>query len=197
MMAGGFTPEYLQEIGLREGSVLSPAQFILFINGLAETMRAMGLGLEESSIWLGLLLYADDIVVLADTSEELLYMLERIHLYCRKWRLTLNLTKCNVMVFGESPAARTQRQTDPSQCHWKMGEGYIDETDAYKYLGVIVSYDLSWSKHHSKVISSVWNRVNESRQLGVRRNAPPPIRGAARLDYLLCPKNAIRYSSVG
>ena len=59
------TPTYEQEIGLREGSVLSPAQFILFINGLAEKIQALGLGVSNVGIWLGLLLYADDIVILA------------------------------------------------------------------------------------------------------------------------------------
>ena len=48
-----------------------------------------------------LLLYADDIVIFANTSEELQVSLNLLAEYCERWKLTINTSKINlkVMVF--------------------------------------------------------------------------------------------------
>ena len=48
-----------------------------------------------------LLLYADDIVIFANTSEELQVSLNLLAEYCERWKLTINTSKTNlkVMVF--------------------------------------------------------------------------------------------------
>jgi hypothetical protein len=173
LVAGGATPEYMGEVGLREGSVLSPAQFILFINGLAKEMARLGLGLQECEMWLGLLLYADDIVLLGRSRSELNQMLKVVSDFCATWRLRLNHDKCKVVVFGETKLQRARRHAQPTLCRWPCGLGFIEEKSSYQYLGIFLSHDLSWDVHHAYVVRGVWLRVNDSRRIGVRKDALP------------------------
>ena len=43
------------------------------------------------------LLYADDIVLIAADEQELQSLIFIVEVWCKKWRLELNLTKTNVM----------------------------------------------------------------------------------------------------
>lgn len=46
-----------------------------------------------------MLLYADDIVVFANTQEQLQNSLDLLLEYCNKWKLTINVSKTKVTVF--------------------------------------------------------------------------------------------------
>ena len=46
-----------------------------------------------------ILLYADDIVIFAETSEGLQYGLDNLADYCKKWKLTVDIDKTKIMIF--------------------------------------------------------------------------------------------------
>ena len=89
--------DYFQcNIGLRQGENLSPILFALFVNDLKEHLDVQCQGLKllkqmcaetgdkilEKSCNIFLLMYADDMVMLADTPEQLQSMLDKLHNYC-------------------------------------------------------------------------------------------------------------------
>ena len=45
-------------------------------------------------------MYADDIVVLANTVQELQRMMKAVEGFCRRWRLQVNMSKTKVLEFG-------------------------------------------------------------------------------------------------
>ena len=46
-----------------------------------------------------ILLYADDLAMLANSREELQYQLNMLHLYCKDRNLHVNINKSKIMVF--------------------------------------------------------------------------------------------------
>jgi len=75
------------DVGVRQGSVLSPVLFSLFINGMAEEVKKLGLGVSYGDEVVSLLLYADDIVLCAESKDDLQRMMNVVNEYSVKWRL--------------------------------------------------------------------------------------------------------------
>lgn len=102
VMVDGEQTEWFETcMGVRQGCVLSPILYSIFINGFAKAMKESGVGgVPVDGELLQLLLFADDIVLFADSAEELQRMLEVLEGYCRKWRFEINVGKSKVMVVG-------------------------------------------------------------------------------------------------
>ena len=77
-------------IGVKQGDCLSPTLFAIFINDLAEEIKHCGTGLElDENTFVNVLLYADDIVLLAKNELDLQFLLTLVETWCIKWRLDL------------------------------------------------------------------------------------------------------------
>ncbi len=85
--------------GVMQGDSLSPTLFGLFINGLIKCVKDLKLGIMITNELISISVFADDIVILAHTEEELQKMLKCIENSCKKWRLKVNTGKTNVMHF--------------------------------------------------------------------------------------------------
>ena len=66
-----FTDWFKVNRGLRQGCNLSPALSNLFINDLADTIHGIDSGIQCGGVQVPILMYADDIVLLADSEEKL------------------------------------------------------------------------------------------------------------------------------
>ena len=96
-------------LGVKQGSPESPTLFSVFIDNLAKELIATGVGVvietsqdnpeTDNSVLTTVttLLYADDIVVMSENEEDLQYLLNIVHRWCKKWRLSVNLLKTNIM----------------------------------------------------------------------------------------------------
>ena len=66
--------------------------------------------------------------------------------------LTLSISKCNFVIFGNS--RRLKLVNDVSL---KVNSTAIDRSDSFKYLGVVINQTMSWSKH----IDSISTKINQ------------------------------------
>ena len=91
--------------GVRQGCVMSPVLFSFFINGLAREIKEKTQGVCVGNTRVRLLLYADDIVLLAERRRDLQDMLDIVTSYSKKWRFRVNPKKgkSEVMLFGRKP----------------------------------------------------------------------------------------------
>ena len=129
-------PFFSFESGARQGENLSPVLFSIFLNDLESHLIIKGCeGVTLSSdideqFWLRLLvlLYADDTILLAETPHELQNILNHFSEYCKQWKLTVNLEKTKVVVFG----ARNY-----SNQIFRFDNKVIAITNNYKYLGLL------------------------------------------------------------
>ncbi len=85
--------------GVCLGDVLSTTLFSIFINDLVFEIQDRGLGIHVHDMLISILLYADDIVLLAKTEPKLQTMLNKLNEWCSKWKMSINETKTNVVHF--------------------------------------------------------------------------------------------------
>ena len=88
------------------------------------------------------LIYADDLVIMAETEEQLQNLLNLVFNWCSTWRLKviklkLNTDKTNIVHF------RLTRQ-QKTNFNFKYGEHIINIASEYKYLGIIVGEHLKF-----------------------------------------------------
>ena len=146
--------------------MLSPILFSVFVNGLAREIKGKGLGVRWGGGATQLLLYADDIVLLAETADDLQRMLDIVTEYSRKWRFGLNTKKgkSEVMVFGREGKGRAE--------FWLAGQK-LGRTESYKYLGVEIRERLDFKRYKSKILREARKRIAMITGMGVREGVLP------------------------
>lgn len=151
---GELSDEFLMSMGVKQGCLLSPLLFALMLNDLHE---ALGGGLKIDDMNIRILLYADDIIILADNPYILQRMINRLYDYCKIWNLTVNIQKSQIMIFDG-----TGRTKPPYK--WKFGAVEIEVVKEYKYLGITVTPSLKLNSHlevketqGKLMINSTWN----------------------------------------
>lgn len=122
------------QTGVPQGAVLSPFLYAIFINGLADELQRAGLGVGVFGTVVALLLYADDIVVLASDPVEMQTMLDVVTRYAKQWRFEFNQRKCGVVTCGTALQRR-----NIGRATFTLGGGSIASVSKYKYLGVEMS----------------------------------------------------------
>jgi len=100
LLQGEASKEFNVGLGMPQGSVLSPFLYASYIDGLHKTFRDQGLGVWVACRLVPLLMYADDIVLLAASPEALSASLRALSAYAADWRFEVNHGKSNVIVFG-------------------------------------------------------------------------------------------------
>jgi hypothetical protein len=146
-------------IGVRQGENLSPLLFALFVNDMSAHLSKFYSGLGHVSdqakhifhddtievyLRLYLLLYADDTVILAESSEELQCALDGLHDYCQYWNLTVNTSKTKIVIFSRGKIRKIPML--------KIGNDVVDVIFDYAYLGIVFNYNGKFKKAKSKLV---------------------------------------------
>ena len=87
--------------GVRQGGVLSPDLYCLYVDDLVHILSAMGIGCHLQNTFLSLLLYADDMALLSPSLRGLQLLLSATEAYCKDWDILLNAKKTKNMFFGK------------------------------------------------------------------------------------------------
>ena len=126
-------------IGVKQGDCLSPTLFSIFINDLATSIKDSNIGvILDEGLLINILLYADDIVLLAENEEDMQSLLYMVECWCKKWRLEVNLTKTNIMHI------RTKRKKQ-SNFMFLFDKQAVQYCSSYKYLGACINEYLEFS----------------------------------------------------
>ena len=88
-----YTPWFDYTYGVKQGDSLSPTLFNIFIDDLAKKIKDLQLGVDIDGTKYCILMYADDVVLMAESENDLQKMLDTVYTWMTKWRITLNLKK--------------------------------------------------------------------------------------------------------
>ena len=134
-------------VGTRQGDVSSPLIFALFINDLCTLLREKsddGIFITPDVADIFCLMYADDIANCAETRVRLQRQVNLIGEVCDSRDMTINLNKTEITVFRNGGSLRDYEQ-------WNLNGTHIRATSEYKYMGLIFTPKLSWSKAKRKL----------------------------------------------
>ena len=115
--------------GVRQGCVLSPLLFNIFMAGLAKELSNKDSGLKLDSKKINSIFWADDIVLLTESRSDLETLLQVVSDYCCKNKLTINCKKTKCLIFN-----RTGRLSKEKIC---MNGVKLENVREYKYLGFL------------------------------------------------------------
>ena len=94
-----FTKAFRIATGLRQGCVLTPILFNLFVNDLPASIAATNEGVQFGGSTISSLLYADDLVMTADSEQALQTLLGKVHEWCSLWSIKVNSKKSAIVHF--------------------------------------------------------------------------------------------------
>ncbi len=78
---------------------ITSTMFLVYINYLIQYLNSLGVGINISGRTLCALLYADDIVLLANNPQDLQKISDGLCVWCKKWKLIVNESKSTVVHF--------------------------------------------------------------------------------------------------
>jgi hypothetical protein len=87
--------------GVKQGCVLSPIIFCIYINELAKMIKTKNHGVSIFGTKIGCLFWADDVVLIGDSDNDLNQLLNTASEFSTKWKLSFNYDKSNVLITGQ------------------------------------------------------------------------------------------------
>ena len=87
--------------GSKQGGILSPDFFSVYINDLILLLQKLGIGCHIIRYFIACLLFADDMSLISPTRKSMQQMLNVCAEYCHKFCLRFNVKKTQIMVFGK------------------------------------------------------------------------------------------------
>ena len=89
--------EVKSEIGLRQGCTLSSLLFMIVMEELTQRIKKTGVGIRIGKEILNILLFADDVVLLTESWEDMRKLLEEVGKFNEDMEMKFGIDKCKVM----------------------------------------------------------------------------------------------------
>ena len=113
--------------GVRQGGVLSPDLYSIYVDELISKLMDIGKGCYVLNVFAAALFYADDMALLSPSIRGLQLLLNVCEEYCREWDICLNDKKSKNLFFGK-PVPNLHKTT--------LNGNEIEWVEEWTYLGV-------------------------------------------------------------
>lgn len=161
--------------GVPQGSVLGPILFLTYINDLPDKVKSrVRLFADDTAIYLAISSEGESITLQND--------LHNLEVWEKEWDMSFNPSKCQVL--------HITRAKCPIQTKYILHGSALEAVSSAKYLGVMISDDLSWGPH----IDSTSKKANQT--LGfLKRNIKVHNRDLKSTAYTTLVRPQLEYAS--
>ena len=140
--------------GTKQGGILSPEFFAIYIDDLIKELRKSKIGCHVLGVFIASILFADDMTLVAPTRSTMQRLLEICDVYCQKFCLKFNVRKTKTMVFGKMHSLTN------SLTELKLRGIPIEYVEKYRYLGFHVVSGNSFKLSSTECLRGFFGAVN-------------------------------------
>ena len=130
----GTTSCFNTNIGVKQGCVISPTLFNLFLNDVVDIFdKSISDPVTLHDKELNCIMYADDIAIISKSPKGMQHCLDKFSEFCKSWFLNVNISKTNMMVCNK--AGRLSEK-----CIFEISGEHLSSVKEMKYIGVFKSF---------------------------------------------------------
>jgi len=145
--------------GVKQGGVLSPILFCIYLDGLLKTLSSARMGCFVGTMFTGILAYADDIALLAPTPQAMRCMLLTCEKYAAEYGVLFNASKSKCIICT-APSSKVAPDF-ASYCKFKISGNEIEFVQSWAHLGHIVSSTMDDEKDIDRSRHNLISKLNE------------------------------------
>ena len=157
---------YKVNCGVRQGGILSPVLFNVYVDDLFTKLSTCGSGCHINNMFFGCIMYADDIVIMSPSLVGLQHMLDKCTEYGNAFNIVFNAAKTVCIAIGK-------KLLIPTDTYVFIDGNAIPWVRSFKYLGVVFNaqdvLDVDCSSIKRKFYSSFNGILSRCKQ------APEPV----------------------
>ena len=139
--------------GVKQGAILSPLLFCLYIDGLFIKLKQLNIGCSIGGMYMGCVGYADDVCLLAPSCFALCKMLEVCESFGLKYHVKFNSTKSHITICNKGKNILVKNK-------FMLNNNVINVCGSVDHLGHIIDDSEYDRKVIDKAISDLYMRTN-------------------------------------
>ena len=143
--------------GVKQGGIISPILFCVYIDDLLCSAADLGVGCMMGEFFVGILAYADDIVLLAPTANAMRVMLARCDSFAKDCNIIFNANKTKCLYITSRLRSRLGFGPNPE---FKINGQPIEYVHQWPHLGHIISSTLDDTSDITQRRNSMAGQIN-------------------------------------
>lgn len=143
--------------GTRQGSLLSPCLFNVYISELIFSINQSGIGCTCGGKFMNILAYADDLVILAPSWTGLQSLINLLQVFSVNLDLFANCKKTVCMIYKPTCNSKSLKCDFPK---FRLGNVELEFVKSFRYLGHLVSNDGTDNCDIEREIRNIFIRTN-------------------------------------
>ena len=148
---GAYSDWFRINAGVRQGGILSPDLYSIYVDDLISQLIALGKGCYILGRFAAALFYADDMALLSPSVKGLQILINLCSDYCLEWDIKLNAKKSKNLVFGKGLAPNYLIKLNGDDIPWEA---------KWPYLGIQLKSGASFNCCIKEKLSSFYRSLN-------------------------------------